>query len=147
MKLIPAKIATLLAALVLGATFAGHTARAEEKTPLDLKMDIIAKSVKQLKNQVTDPKQQQSSITLVEAAKQAATDAKQLVPAKAASVPEADRPKFIADFQTQIDALIKAFATLDDALHAGKYDEAQKAFNELGGIKQQGHKQFIKPEN
>ena len=88
MKLIPAKIATLLAAIALGATFAGHTARAEEKSPLDLKMDIIAKSVKQLKNQVTDPKQQQSSITLVEAAKQAATDAKQLVPSMAASIPE-----------------------------------------------------------
>lgn len=146
MKLIPAKIATLLTAVALGASFAAHTARAEEKTPLDLKMDIIAKSVKQLKNQVTDPNQQQSSIALVEAAKQAATEARALVPSKAASVPEADRPKFVTDFQAQIDVLIKAFATLDEALHAGKYDEAQKAFNELGGIKQQGHKQFIKPE-
>jgi soluble cytochrome b562 len=148
MKLRSHKITTILATLALGITLCGHSARAEEKTtPLGDKMKIIAKSVKQLKGQVTDPTKQQSSIQLVEAAKQAATDAKALVPAKAATVPEADRPKFIADFQAQIDVLIKAFTDLDTALQAGKYDDAQKDFNGLAKIKGDGHKAFIKPEN
>lgn len=148
MKLFAQKIPALLAAFALGITLAGHTARADEKeTPLAGKMKIIAKSVKQLKNQIADATQQQSSITLVETAEQAATDAKQLVPAKAASVPDADRPKFISDFQAQMDVLIKQFGTIDDALKAGKYDDAQKAFGDLGKIKGDGHKQFIKKDD
>lgn len=138
------KIATILATLVLGASLFTQVARADEKdTPLSLKMKIISGSVKKLKSQIADSTQQQSSITLVETAKQAATDAKQLVPAKAATVPEADRAKFISDFQAQMDVLIKDFTTMDNALHDGNYADAQKAFNDLGGIRQQGHKQFI----
>jgi soluble cytochrome b562 len=145
MKLFPAKITTLLATLALGATLAGHTARADEKsTPLDDKMKIIAKSGKQLKGQITDPTQQQSSIALTQTAENAAKDAKNLVPAKAATVPEADRAKFITDYQAQIDVLIKDFDTISTDLTAGKYDDAQKAFNDLGNIKRDGHKQFAK---
>jgi soluble cytochrome b562 len=148
MKLLPEKIITLIATLALGLTLAGHTARADEKeTPLGDKMKIIAKSVKQLKNQIADATKQQSSIDLVEAAQKAAQDAKLLVPAKAASVPDADRPKFITDFQAQIDVLIKQFATIDTDLHNGKYDDAQKDFNDLNAIKRDGHKQFIKPQD
>lgn len=143
MKLLPEKIITLIVTLALGVTLAGHTARADQKeTPLGDKMKIIAKSVKQLKNQVADATKQQSSIELVETAQKAAEDARQLVPSKAASIPDADRPKFITDFQAQIDVLIKQFATIDTALHDGKYDDAQKAFNDLAAIKRDGHKQF-----
>ena len=139
MKQLLGKILILLAIFSL----AGHIARADEKsTPLGDKMKIIAKSVKQLKKQIADPTKQQSSIDLVEAAQKAAEDGKQLVPAKAATVPEADRPKFIADYQMQIDALIKDFATIDTALHDGKYDDAQKAFDTLGDVKRDGHKKF-----
>jgi soluble cytochrome b562 len=144
MKNLPVKILILLATFAL----AGNITRADEKTtPLGDQMKIISKSVKQLKNQIADAAQQQSSITLVETAKQAATEARKLVPAKAASIPDADRPKFVADFQTQIDVLIKTFATIDDALHAAKYDDAQKAFNDLAQVKKDGHKQFIKPQD
>jgi len=147
MKTLPGKILTLLTALTLALTLTGHTARADEKeTDLGKQMKIIAKSVKQLKGQIADAAQQQSSITLVETAKAAATEARKLTPAHAADIPEADRPKFITDYQTQIDVLIKDFTTIDDALHAGKYDDAQKTFADLGNVKKDGHKQFIKPE-
>jgi soluble cytochrome b562 len=141
------KFTLLLTLAALGLAAGNHAARADEKdTPLGGQMKIIAKSVKQLKNQIADPNQQQSSIQLVQAAESAAKDARALVPAKADSVPEADRPKFITDFQGQMDVLIKDFDTIDAALTAGKYDDAQKAFNDLGAIKRDGHKQFIKQD-
>ena len=147
-KLLSRKTAILFSTLLLGAALGTHATRADEKeTPLGDKMKIISKSVKQLKNQITDPTQQQSSIALVQTAESAAKDARGLVPAKAASVPDADRPKFISDFQAQIDVLIKQFDTINAALAAGKYDDAQKAFNDLANIKRDGHKQFIKPQD
>ena len=142
------KIATILATLALGITLTGITARADEKTtPLGDKMKVIAGSVKKLKSQITNPAQKDSSIQLVEAAEKAAQDARTLVPAHAADIPEADRAKFISDYQAQLDVLIKQFGTIDDALKADKYDDAQKGFNDLAKIKQDGHKAFIKPQN
>ena len=105
-------------------------------------MKIIAKSVKQLKNQIADATQQQSSITLVETAKAAATDARALVPAKAASVPDADRPKFITDYQAEMDKLIGDFGKIEDAVKAGKYDDATKLYGDLNGVKREGHEKF-----
>ncbi len=147
MKTLPGKILTLLTALTLAITFTGHTARAEEKdSDLAKQMKVIGKSMKQLKGQIADPAQQQSSITLVEAAIQAANNAKKLTPAHAADIAEADRPKFITEFQAQMDVLFKDLTDIDTDLHAAKYDDAQKTFADLGNVKKDGHKKFIKPE-
>jgi soluble cytochrome b562 len=147
MKNLPGKFFTLVTTLTIAITLSGHTALAEGKdTDLAKQMKIISKSIKQLKNQIADPAQQQSSITLVESAKQAAAEAKKLTPAHAADIPEADRPKFITDYQAQMDKLIQDFTDIDTDLHTGKYDDAQKTFADLGGVKKDGHKEFIKPE-
>lgn len=143
MKSIPAKFFTLALTLTLGLSLSTHTARADKETELGGKMKIIGKSVKQLRNQIADPAQQQSSISLVEDALKAAQDAKKLAPAKAANVPEADRAKFITDYQAQMDVLIKDLTAIEDALKAGKYDDAQKAYAGLGDVKKDGHGKFI----
>jgi soluble cytochrome b562 len=128
--------------IVLGCILWLPSVRHRELTPLQKKMEIIARNVGQLKSQVTVPTKRQSSIELVEAAQKAAEESRQLVPAKAVSIPESDRQKFIADYQAQIDVLIKDFATIDQALHDEKYDEAQKAFDDLKEIKREGHGKF-----
>jgi soluble cytochrome b562 len=144
MKLLPGKFLTLATTLALAITLAAHAD--EQKTELGEKMKIISKSVKQLKNQIADPAQQQSSITLAQAAETAAKDAQKLVPAKAASVPAPDRPKFVTDYQAQMDVLIKDFDAITSDLTAGKYDDAQKVFADLGNVKRDGHKKFTNPE-
>lgn len=144
MKSLPAKIYTAALTLMIAVSLSTHTARADEKeSELGGKMKIIAKSVKQLRNQISDPAQQQSSVSLTEDALKAAQDAKKLAPSKAANVPEADRAKFITDYQAQMDVLIKDLTTIEDALKAGKYDDAQKAYGELGQVKKDGHSKFI----
>ena len=137
------KVPIILATIILGINLAGFTARAEEKeTELGNKMKVIGKSVKALKTQIADPAKQQSTIDLLEAAKTAAGDAKNLTPDKTKDVPEADRAKFLTDFQAQIDKLIAEFGKIEDAVRAGNYDDASKFYGELGSIKREGHKKF-----
>jgi soluble cytochrome b562 len=134
------KVTAILATIVLCANL---TVRAEEKeTELGNKMKIIGKSVKALKTQIADATKQQSSIELLEAAKTAAVAARTLTPDKAKDVPEADRPKFVSDFQAEIDKLIAEIGKIEDAVRAGKYDDAGKLYDELGPIKREAHKQF-----
>jgi len=148
MKSLPTKFFTATLTLALGVSLATQNARAEGKeTELGGKMKIIGKSVKQLKGQIADATKQQSSIDLVETALKAAQDARALAPSKAAQIPEADRAKFISDYQLQMDYLIKDFTALEEDLKAGKYDDAQKVFTDLGQVKRDGHKKFQADED
>jgi soluble cytochrome b562 len=143
MKHFPHKITAIATAILLGMNFAAATARADEpKTELSEKMKVMGKSLKQLKSQLADPAKQQSTVELLETAKQAATDAKKFTPLKAKEVPEANRPKFISDYQAEMDKLIDQLGKTEDAVKAGKYDDASKLFGELGPIKREGHKEF-----
>jgi len=132
----------ILAAFILGMQ-PGVSLRADDhETELGGKMKIIGKSVKALKGQIADATKQQSTIDLLEAAKNAANDAKKLSPEKTKDVPEADRPKFLADYQVQMDKLIEDLGKIEDAVKAGKYDDATKLYGDLNTIKRDGHKQF-----
>lgn len=116
--------------------------RADEDTPLEKQMQIMARSMKQLSGQIADPAKQQSTITLMETLKQAASDAKGLDPRKAASVPQADREKFLADYRAQIDKLSATFNQIEEAVSTGKYDQAKTLLSAVGTIKKEGHTTF-----
>ncbi|MCE9586996.1 MAG: hypothetical protein K8R57_01620 [Verrucomicrobia bacterium] len=116
--------------------------RADEDTPLEKQMQIMARSMKQLSGQIADPAKQQSSVTLMETLKQAASDAKGLDPRKAASVPQADRERFLADYRAQIDKLSAAFNQIEEAVSTGKYDQAKTLLSAVGPIKKEGHTKF-----
>lgn len=135
--------AILAIALCFG--FAGAPARAEQKGPdseLAQKMKLMGKNLKQLKPQIADATKQQSSVDLLETVKKIATEAKGLTPTKAKDVPDADRAKFISEFQSQIDKLIDAVGKIEDAVKAGKYDDAKTLFGDLQMIKREGHEKF-----
>jgi soluble cytochrome b562 len=131
----------ILAAFVIGMHPASSRAD-DHETELGGKMKIIGKSVKALKGQISDATKQQSTIDLLEAAKKAATEAKDLKPDKTKDVPAADQAKFIADYQAEMDKLIGDFGKIEDAVKAGKYDDATKLYGDLNGVKRDGHKQF-----
>ena len=131
----------ILAAFVIGMHPAMSRAD-EHETELGGKMKIINKSVKALKGQISDATKQQSTIDLLETAKKAADEAKKLQPEKAKDVPEADRAKFIADYQAQMDKLIGDFGKIEDAVKAGKFDDATKLYGDLNGVKREGHEKF-----
>ena len=117
--------------------------RAEESdSPLEKHMQILARGMRQLSQQVVDPSKQQENITLLESLKKAAVDSKALDPRKTASVPQADRNKFLADYRTDLDELKDAFDQIKEAVKAGQYDKAKSLIATVNSIKKEGHGKF-----
>ena len=117
--------------------------RAEESdSPLEKQMQILARGMRQLSQQVVDPSKQQENITLLESLQKAAVDSKALDPRKTASVPQADRNKFLADYRTDLDELKDAFDQIKEAVKAGQYDKAKSLIATVNSIKKEGHGKF-----
>ena len=134
------KIRTLLLACSL--ILSTFSLRADDDTPLEKQMQIMARSMKQLSQQITDSTKQQESIMLLETLKKAASDSKGLDPRKTASIPLADREKFLTAYKAQMDKLSEAFNQIEEALKAGKYDQAKVHLATVGSIKKEGHSKF-----
>jgi len=134
------KIRTLLLACSL--ILSTFSLRADDDTPLEKQMQIMARSMKQLSQQITDSTKQQESIMLLETLKKAASDSKGLDPRKTASIPQADREKFLTAYKAQMDKLSEAFNQIEEALKAGKYDQAKVQLATVGSIKKEGHSKF-----
>jgi cytochrome c556 len=118
----------------------------EEKTALEKDMDQIGRAMRTLKKQISDSTKNDASIALVAKIHDAATAALDETPAKAQDLPEADRPKFIADYQAGMKAFIADVDKLTAALQAGDNATAATLFAQLGSDEKQDHKQFRKPK-
>ena len=114
----------------------------EADSPLEGQMKILARGTRQLSQQVTDPARQQENIALLESLRKASSDSKALSPRKAASVPAADREKFLADYRTDLDELKDAFSRIEEAVKAGQYDKARSLLATVNTIKKEGHGKF-----
>jgi len=134
------KIRTLLLACSL--ILSTFSLCADDDTPLEKQMQIMARSMKQLSQQITDSTKQQESIMLLETLKKVASDSKGLDPRKTASIPQADREKFLTAYKAQMDKLSEAFNQIEEALKAGKYDQAKVHLATVGSIKKEGHSKF-----
>lgn len=134
------KFSTLLLTCCLIAS--AFSLRADEDTPLEKQMQIMARSMKQLSQQIADSTKQQESITLLETLKKAASDSKGLDPRKTVSIPQANREKFLTDYKAQMDKLSEAFNQIEEALKAGKYDQAKAQLATVGSINKEGHSKF-----
>jgi soluble cytochrome b562 len=134
------KIHKLLLALVL--ITSSSILRAEEDTPLEKQMQILARGMKSLSQEIADPSKQQENVTLIESLKQAASTSKGLTPRKTSTIPKADQGKFLTDYRAEIDRLSAALGRVEDAVKAGQYDQAKSALASVNPIKKEGHSNF-----
>ncbi len=132
---------SFLLALPLLSSLASLHAEAPD-TPLEKQMQTLARGMKKLSLQVSDPAKQQDMLTLVESLKRAATDAKAFNPKKTASVPPSSQEKFLIDYRAQLDRLADTFSQTEEALQAGQYDKAKSLLDALKSIKKEGHTKF-----
>ena len=109
-------------------------------------MEAMSKGLKELGKQVADPSKRDSSLEIIGVAVQHAEKSKTLVPTKAKEVPEAQREKFVSDFQTKIDQLIAELHKVEAAIRDGKNDEARSLLTQLRTIKREGHEKFSAEE-
>ena len=118
----------------------------EPKTDLEKRMDRIGKAYRKLKKQVSDPAQNASSLQLLATMQDAAKEAIDLTPAKAADLPEDQRAKFMDDFRAWIRGMQDEFTKLADALAAGKNEDAAKIVDDIDALEKKDHKTFKKPK-
>ena len=132
----------LLLLSILSALPITQSLRADDDTPLEGQMKILARGTKQLSLQLTDPAKQQENITLLETLKKAAADSETLAPAKTATVPEAGRAAFLADYRSELEKLKGAFDQIELAVKAGDFAKAQTLSAQIGSIRKEGHSKF-----
>ncbi len=130
---------TLLTTLTLGFT---STVRAEEDTPLAKSMSAMNKSLRMLKRQLADATKKDDNVALVGKIKGNIAEALKLQPAKTKDVPEAEKAAYIEKYKAQLGDLDKTFTGIEDALKAGKTDDAKALFEKLSEQKEKGHKDF-----
>jgi soluble cytochrome b562 len=146
------KIRLLLLSLILGlavapalkAQDAPKPAAKDGDTELGGKMDDMNDAFKKLRRNVPDATKNDDSLKLVAAMQSAAGDALKLTPAKAADLPEADRPKFVADYQAKMKMFIEMLGKLETALKAGDNASAQKIVADLFQTEKDAHTDFRK---
>jgi Cytochrome b562 len=115
-------------------------------TELEDRMGEMSSAFKKLRRQIPDASKNASSLELVGKIRAGTEQAIKLTPARAADVPAAERPKFIADYQDGIKHLQASLGKLEEALKANDNTEAAKILKEIGGEQKEGHKQFMRPE-
>jgi soluble cytochrome b562 len=113
---------------------------------LEKEMKNINQNTKALKKSVGEPAKKTEALAEIGRMIKSAEKAKTLTPKKTAEIPEADRVKFLADFQKQIDVLIAQFKQIEADLTADKTQEAKADFAQIGGIKREGHEKFAAKE-
>lgn len=117
-----------------------------EPTALEEQMDRMSSAFRKLRRQAGEAAKNESSLELVTAMRQAASNALELIPAKAAEVPAAERTKFTAGYREQMTKFIATLDALAKALKAGDNAAALKLVGELGGLQKAGHKEYKKPD-
>lgn len=133
---------SLLALAIVSFSPVAHAADSE----LEKQMKNIGENTKALKQTVGDSARKSESLSAIGHMIRSAENARMLIPKKTAELPEADRARFIADFQKQIDGLIAQFKQIEADLTAGKTDDAKADFAKIGGMKREGHEKFAAKE-
>jgi len=123
-----------------------HKKEHKPETELEGKMDEMGGAFRKLRGQIQDASKNADSIALVEKIRAAATEAAKLKPAKTEDLPEADRAKFVAEFQKDMKELIGNFDKLEAALKAGDNASAAKQIGDIRAAQKEGHKEFQRPE-
>jgi len=114
----------------------------EADTPLMVEMEKIEHAEHFLRKHSGDATKDVESLQQIDLAQRAICAAKLLHPKMAANVPEADRPKFLAEYRKTMAQLLIEFATLEQALLDGDREAAKAGCRKLHGMEEDGHAAF-----
>lgn len=147
MKSLPCLLAALTLTFTAPSLFAADEAPAapQEKKPeteLSMKMEKMNGAFRKLRRQAGDPAMNADSLEQVAILRESAEASLKLAPAKAESMPAADRQKWVAEYQVEMGKLVDTIKTLDAALKAGQNEEAAKIVQALAGMQRTAHKEY-----
>lgn len=139
-------ISALFTAGVMAAEEAPAGAKAPETTALEDRMGEMSTAFRKLRRQAMDPAANAASLELVATMRTTAEAALELSPARMADLPEAERPKFLADYQSGIKRLLELLAQVETALKAGDNGAAEKLVKRLAMLQKASHREFKRPD-
>jgi soluble cytochrome b562 len=145
--LLPALFLALATSFSVRADEPPAPAAAAKPATLEDQMKAMNRAFRQLKKQVADAAQNTASLALVAKMQAASLAALEFSPSLAGEMPEKDRPAFIADYKTKMQAFIATLARLETALKAGDNAAATQLVTDLNGLQRADHKEFRKPMN
>jgi cytochrome c556 len=117
-------------------------AHAHDHTPLEDQMSAMRGAFNKLRKQVADASLNASSLELATKLRAAAEKGVTETPARAAEVPEAERAKFVADYQAKMKEFVAEVQKLEAALKADNNTEAAAILANLGTMQKEGHKAY-----
>ena len=132
----------LLVSLFAVATVSSPVARAADDTELAKHMEEMQDNLKKLRKSVKSAEENTASLETLAKVQAAAVASKVLVPAKAATVPEADRAKFVAGYRKDMVALLEQLGKIEVALLDNENAKAEELFKALKGIEEAGHEKY-----
>ena len=145
---------SLFAALLLAGAMslprvAAAAAQDEEKskvvdldTELAKQMETIDDSMKKLRRTLRKPESNPDSLKLIEAMEKAAVKSKDMVPAKVAKMPEAERAKVVEAYKKDMEAFIKSVGEMKAAVKDNKNDKAQEIYKTMKTQEDKGHEKY-----
>jgi len=143
-------VLALFAAALLGPTALVMGAEEKEKksqdTELAKHMEVIEKGMKKLKRSLKDSKENEASAATAGEIKKAASECLKEVPAMAKKVPEGERAKFVENYKKDMTNFIAEVGKLEDAVKAGKNEEAVAIHKKLGDLEDKGHEKYTTDE-
>ena len=114
--------------------------KAKGDTPLEDEMIAANNALKKLKTQITDSSKNASSLELIREMQKHFLAAKGMEPARAKK--EANKAKFVADYQKAMITLMSDMLKLETAVLDNKNDEAAGILKSLAKVKADGHEKF-----
>ena len=111
-------------------------------TELAKQMEIIDTGMKKLRRSLRKPESNKDSLETIEKVHKAAVKSKDLTPAMAAKVPEAERAKWVENYKKDMAAMIKTVEEMRDAVKDGKNDKALELHQSLKKQEDKGHEKY-----
>lgn len=143
----------VVAAVCAGALSFSRPAAAQEKeestsqvkdldTELAKQMEVIDEAMKKLRRTLRKAESNADSLEWIDKLEKASVKSKELVPAMAAKVPEAERAKWVEAYKKDMDIFIKSVGELRAAVKAGSNDKAQEIYKTLKTHEDKGHEKY-----
>ncbi len=114
----------------------------KEKTELHHRMKEMDDAMKKLRRTLKSADTNADSLDLIAKIEQLAVTCKSMTPSKAATLPEADRPKFIASYRKEMAGLLTEVCKMESAVLDGDNAKAQEIFANLKEMEDKGHDKF-----
>ena len=146
---LPAFAAALAAGTFALPTVAVAQEKDEEKstvkdldTELAKQMEIMDESMKKLRRTLRKPDSNPDSLVLIEKLEKACVASKDLVPAMASKIPEAERAKWVEGYKKEMETTIKTVGEMKAAVKANNNDKANELYKMLKQQEDKGHEKY-----